>query len=136
MGAAIIWAVIVVAGMVLAGFLFWVGARIAHVEGTAIFGRAIVSALFCGIVAAAVVAMVIILGGRTGGERLPLYTHWLAAVLIMALCVVILRNGLATTFPRAVAVWCCAVGLAAVLGVLVLPGLALLVDYLGKTGRL
>jgi hypothetical protein len=136
MSAALVWGLVAAGGMVTVGLLFWIAARIAHVETPSLLGRGMMSALFCGIVSAAVVAMVILLGDRAGGERLSFYTQWLAAVLIMAFSVVILRSAFDTTFGRAVAVWSSAIGLAAVLAVLVLPGLVLLVEFVGRAGGL
>jgi hypothetical protein len=131
MSAALVWGIVAVAGVLVAGTLFWIAGRVVHAEGVS-YGRAIVSALFSGIVAAAVVAIVLILTDDDRGSRpeLVFFTWWLGMILVMLSSVVILRNGFETSFPRASAVWCCAVGMAAGMAVLALPALRMLGEYL------
>jgi hypothetical protein len=104
-----------------------------HVEG-ATFGRAMLSALFSGVVAAAVAATVVMLTAETAAGRpdLALYTQWLAALVVMTVSVAILRNAFATSFPKAIAVWCAAVGLAALLAVVLMPVWAYLAGFLDR----
>ena len=133
MTVALVWGLIAVGIVLLTGFCFRVAAGIVHVEG-ATFGRAMLSALFSGVVAAAVVATVVMLTAETAAGRpdLALYTQWLAALVVMTVSVAILRNAFATSFPKAIAVWCAAVGLAVLLAVLLLPGWAYLAGFLDR----
>jgi len=135
MSTALVWSVVAVAGLLVTGGLFWVGGQIVHVK-KASFGRATLSALFCGIVVAAVLAMLFILSADPRADAGLLVTHsrWLGAVLVMVASVAILRNGFETTFPKAMAVWCCAVGIIVALGTLLMPAVALLVDLLSGGG--
>jgi len=137
MAVAFIWALLAVGGLLVGGILFWIAAMVVRVENAS-FGRAMLSALFCGIVAAAVFAMTYVLTDRGGSARpgLAVYTHWLGHVLIVVASVVILRSSLQTSFGRAIAVLCGAIGMAVVLGVLLMPALALLEDVLGECGIL
>jgi hypothetical protein len=131
MTTALVWGLIAVVIVLVTGFCFRVAAGMVHVEG-ATFGRAMLSALFSGVVAA-VAATVVMLTAETAAGRpdLALYTQWLAALVVMTVSVAILRNAFATSFPKAIAVWCAAVGLAALLAVLLMPGLVYLADRLG-----
>jgi hypothetical protein len=134
MPEALVWAGLAVAAAVVAGFLFWVSARLVHVEASALFGRAMLSALLCGIVSAAVVAMVLIITDWAGGKEMSLYTQSLTALLAMVFCLVILRTGFASTFRQAFGVWCCALGMAAVLAVALIPLLPILNGLLAAHG--
>ena len=135
MHVAFIWALLAVGGLLIGGILFWIAALVVRVENTS-FGRAMLSTLFCGIVAAAVVAMTYVLTDRGGSARPGLIfdPHWLGHVLIVVASVVILRSSLQTSFGRAIAVLCGAVGIAVVLAILLMPVLALLVEVLGEYG--
>jgi len=133
MADALLWGGVAVAGLILAGILFWIAAKVVRAE-RASFGRAMLCALFCGIVAAAVGAMVFVLTAERAAARpgLVFYPRWLGGVLVFIASVVILRNGFETSFGRAIAVWCCAMGLAAMLGVLLMPVWAYLAAWLAR----
>ena len=133
MTTALVWGLIAVGIVLLTGFCFRVAAGMVHVEG-ATFGRAMLSALFSGVVAAAVAATVVMLTAETAAGRpdLALYTQWLAALVVMIVCVAILRSAFATSFPKAIAVWCAAVGLAVLLAVLLVPAWAYLAVWLER----
>jgi hypothetical protein len=133
MTVALLWGLIAVGIVLVTGFCFRVAAGMVHVEG-ATFGRAMLSALFAGVVAAAVAATVVMLTAETAAGRpdLALYTQWLAALLVMIVSVAILRNAFATSFPKAIAVWCAAVGLAVLLAVLLMPVWAYLAGFLDR----
>ena len=133
MTTALVWGLTAVGVVLMTGFCFRVAAGMVHVEG-ATFGRAMLSALFSGVVAAAVATTVVMLTAETAAGRpgLVFYTQWLAALLVMIVCVAILRSAFATSFPKAIAVWCAAVGLAALLAVLFLPGWAYLAGFLDR----
>jgi hypothetical protein len=132
MTTALVWGLTAVGVVLVTGFCFRVAAGMVRVEG-ATFGRAMLSALFSGVVAAAVAATVVMLTAETAaGPGLVFYTRWLAALVAMIVCVAILRSAFATSFPKAIAVWCAAVGLAALLAVLFLPGWAYLAGFLDR----
>ncbi|MGB2754650.1 MAG: hypothetical protein WBD75_08105 [Phycisphaerae bacterium] len=132
MTVALVWGLIAVGVVLLAGFCFRVAAGMVHVEG-ATFGRAMLSALFSAIVAAAFAATVVMLTAETAaGPGLVFYTQWLAALLVMIVSIAILRNAFATSFPKAIAVWCAAVGLAVVLSILLAPLLPALSALLAR----
>ena len=122
MTIALVWGLTAVGVVLVIGACFRVAAGMVRVEG-ATFGRAMLSALFSGVVAAAVSATVVMLTAETPAGRpdLALYTQWLAALVVMTVSVAILRNAFATSFPKAIAVWCAAVGLAVLLAVLLVP---------------
>jgi hypothetical protein len=133
MTVALVWGLIAVGIVLVTGFCFRVAAGMVHVEG-ATFGRAMLSALFSGVVAAAVATTVVMLTAETAAGRpdLALYTQWLAALVVMIVSVAILRNAFATSFHKAIAVWCAAVGLAVVLGILLAPLLPTLSAFLAR----
>jgi hypothetical protein len=91
-------------------------------------------ALFSAIVAAAVAAIVFILSAEVMPGRADLlpWMHWLGSALVIVVSVAILRNGLGTSFGKALAVWCAAVGLAALLAVVLMPAWAHLAAYLER----
>jgi len=122
MTTSLVWGLTAVGVVLVTGFCFRVAAGMVRVEG-ATFGRAMLSALFSAIVAAAFAATVVMLTAETAAGRpgLVFYTQWLAALLVMIVCVAILRSAFATSFPKAIAVWCAAVGLAVLLAVLLVP---------------
>jgi hypothetical protein len=122
MTTALVWGLTAVGTVLVTGFCFRVAAGMVRVEG-ATFGRAMLSALFSCIVAAAVAATIVMLTAETAAGRpdVALYAQWLAALLVMIVSVAILRNAFATSFPKAIAVWCAAVGIAALLVVLLMP---------------
>jgi hypothetical protein len=124
------WGALAGGGILVSGVLIWVAARIVGIETANLFGRSMLTALFCGIISAAVIAIVLIATNQGGVAGLPAHVQWLSAILVVLFCVVVLRNGLESTFPRAVAVWCCAIGMAAMLALVALPGLAVLGDVL------
>jgi len=134
MTTALVWGLTAVGIVLVTGFCFRVAAGMVHVEG-ATFGRAMLCALFSAVVAAAVAAIVVMLTAETTAGRpgLVFYTQWLAALVVMIVCVAILRSAFAISFPKAIAVWCAAVGIAVVLGVVLAPLLptlsALLTHY-------
>jgi len=121
MTTALVWGLIAVGIVLVTGFCFRVAAGMVHVEG-ATFGRTMLSALFSAIVAATA-ATIIMLTAETAAGRpgLVFYTQWLAALLVMIVCVAILRSAFATSFPKAISVWCTAVGIAVVLSILLAP---------------
>ena len=132
MTTALVWGLTAVGVVLVTGFCFRVAAGMVRVEG-ATFGRAMRSALFSAIVAAAVAAAVVMLTAETAaGPGLVFYTRWLAALVVMIVCVAILRNAFATSFPKAIAVWCAAVGIAVVLGVVLAPLLPTLSALLAR----
>lgn len=132
MTVALVWGLTAVGIVLVIGFCFRVAAGMVHVEG-ATFGRAMLSALFSAIVAAAFAATVVMLTAETAAGPGPVfYTQWLAALVVMIVCVAILRNAFATSFPKAIAVWCAAVGLAIVLGILLAPLLPTLSALLAR----
>jgi len=134
MTVALVWGLTAVGVVLVIGFCFRVAAGMVHVEG-ATFGRAMLSALFSAIVAAAVAVTVVMLTAETAaGPGLVFYTQWLAALVVMIVCVAILRNAFATSFPKAIAVWCAAVGTITVLGILLVPILAVGWALLGRWG--
>ena len=133
MTTALVWGLIAVGIVLVTGFCFRVAAGMVHVEG-ATFGRAMLSALFSVVVAAAFAATVVMLTAETAAGRpdLVFYTQWLAALLVTIVCVAILRSAFATSFPKAIAVWCAAVGLAVLLAVLLVPAWAYLAVWLER----
>ena len=131
---ALLWGVLAAGGTIGVGFLFWMGARLVQVETSALFGRAMLSALFCGIVSAAVVAMVLLITDWASGKAVSPTTQSLAVLLVMIVCVVILRNGLDSTFRQAFGIWCCAVGMAVALAVALVPLAPLVEDFLAAQG--
>jgi len=133
MTTALVWGLTAVGVVLVTGFCFRVAAGMVRVEG-ATFGRAMLSALFSAIVAAAVAATVVMLTAETAAGRpdLALYAQWLAALVVMTVSVAILRNAFATSFPKAIAVWCAAVGIAVVLGVVLAPLLSTLSALLAR----
>ena len=132
MTVALVWGLIAVGVVLLTGACFRVAAGMVHVEG-ATFGRAMLSALFSAIVAAAFAATVVMLTAETAaGPGLVFYTQWLAALVVMTVCVAILRNAFGTSFPKAIAVWCAAVGTITVLGILLTPVLVVGWALLGR----
>jgi hypothetical protein len=134
MTTALVWGLTAVGVVLVIGFCFRVAAGMVRVEG-ATFGRAMLSALFSAIVAAAFAATVVMLTAETAaGPGLVFYTRWLAALVVMIVCVAILRNAFATSFPKAIAVWCAAVGTITVLGILLTPVLVVGWDLLGRQG--
>ena len=121
MNVALVWGLIAVGIVLLAGSCFRVAAGMVHVEG-ATFGRATLSALFSAIVTATAATIVMLTAETAAGRPgLVFYTQWLAALLVMIVCVAILRSAFATSFPKAISVWCTAVGIAVVLGVVLAP---------------
>jgi len=132
MTTALLWGLIVVGIVLVTGFCFRVAAGMVHVEG-ATFGRAMLSALFSVVVAAAA-ATVVMLTSETAAGRpgFVFYTQWLAALLVMIVCVAILRSAFTTSFPKAIAVWCAAVGIAVVLSILLAPLLPTLSALLAR----
>ncbi len=134
MHAALTWGGLIAGSLLVGGVLIWTAARIVGVQTANLFGRSMLTALFCGIVSAAVIAIVLIATNRGDPRGLPAHVQWLSAILVVLFCVVILRNGLQSTFPRAAAVWCCAVGMAVMLALVVLPGLVVLGDVLAAWG--
>ena len=134
MTVALVWGLTAVGVVLVIGFCFRVAAGMVHVEG-ATFGRAMLSALFSAIVAAAVAVTVVMLTAETAaGPGLVFYTQWLAALVVMIVCVAILRSAFATSFPKAIAVWCAAVGTITVLGILLVPILVVGWALLGRWG--
>ena len=132
MTTALVWGLTAVGIVLVTGFCFRVAAGMVRVEG-ATFGRAMLSALFSAIVAAAFGATVVMLTAETAaGPGLVIYTRWLAALVVMIVCVAILRSAFATSFPKAIAVWCAAVGLAALLAVVLAPLLPTLSALLAR----
>ena len=132
MTTALVWGLIAVGIVLVTGFCFRVAVGMVHVEG-ATFGRAMLSALFSAIVAAAFAATVVMLTAETAaGPGLVFYTQWLAALVVMTVCVAILRNAFGTSLPKAIAVWCAAVGIAVVLGILLAPLLPTLSALLAR----
>ena len=133
MTTALVWGLKAVGIVLATGFCFRVAAGIVHVEG-ATFGRAMLSALFSGVVAAAVAAIVFILTVEVvpGRPDLAPWIYWLGLVLVITVSVAVLRNGFSITFGKAAAVWCAAMGLAALLAVLFLPGWAYLAGFLDR----
>ena len=132
MTTALVWGLTAVGIVLVTGFCFRVAAGMVRVEG-ATFGRAMLSALFSAIVAAAFGATVVMLTAETAaGPGLVIYTRWLAALVVMIVCVAILRSAFATSFPKAIAVWCAAVGLAVVLTVLLMPAWSYLAAWLDR----
>ena len=133
MTTALVWGLMAVGIVLVTGACFRVAAGMVRVEG-ATFGRAMLSALFSVVVAAAFAATVIMLTAETAAGRpdLALYTQWLAALLVMIVCVAILRGAFATSFPKAIAVWCAAVGIAVVLSILLAPLLPTLSALLAR----
>ena len=126
------WGLIAVGIVLVTGFCFRVAAGMVHVEG-ATFGRAMLSALFSAIVTATAATIVMLTAETAAGRPgLVFYTQWLAALLVMIVCVAILRSAFATSFPKAIAVWCAAVGLAALLAVLLMPVWAYLAGFLDR----
>ena len=132
MTTALVWGLTAVGIVLVTGFCFRVAAGMVRVEG-ATFGRAMRSALFSAIVAAAFAATVVMLTAETAaGPGLVFYTRWLAALVVMIVCVAILRSAFATSFPKAIAVWCAAVGLGALLAVVLMPAWAWLTTCLER----
>ena len=132
MTTALVWGLIAVGIVLVTGFCFRVAAGMVHVEG-ATFGRAMLSALFSSVVTATAATIVMLTAETAAGRPgLVFYTQWLAALLVMIVCVAILRSAFATSFPKAIAVWCAAVGLAALLAVLLMPVWAYLAGYLDR----
>jgi len=132
MTTALVWGLIAVGIVLVTGFCFRVAAGMVHVEG-ATFGRTMLSALFS-VVVAATAATIVMLTAETavGRPGLVFYTQWLAALLVMIVCVAILRSAFATSFPKAIAVWCAAMGLAGLLAVLLMPVWAYLAGFLDR----
>ncbi|HUX00704.1 MAG: hypothetical protein WBD63_06035 [Phycisphaerae bacterium] len=133
MTVALLWGLAAVGAVLVAGLLFRVGAKMVGAEG-ATLGRAMLCALFSSIVAAAVAAIIFILTVEVVPDRLDLapWIYWLGGVLIVAVSVAILRNGLGVSFGKAVAVWCAAVGLAALLAILLVPAWPYLAAWLER----
>jgi len=133
MTVAMLWGLTAVGAVLVFGLLFRAGAKMVGAEG-ATLGRAMLCALFSAIVAAAVAAMVFILMAEVvpGRPDLTLWMQWLGQVLVVTVSVAILRNGLGVSFGKAVAVWCAAMGLAALLAVLLMPAWAWLAGFLER----
>jgi len=132
MTTALVWGLIAVGIVLVTGFCFRVAAGMVHVEG-ATFGRAMLSALFSGVVTATAATIVMLTVETAAGRPdFVLYTQWLAALLVMIVSVAILRSAFATSFPKAIFVWCAAVGLAVVLGILLAPLLPTLSDLVAR----
>ena len=133
MAIAILWGLTAVGAVLVAGLLFRVGAKMVGAEGASL-GRAMLCALFSGIVAAAVAAIVFILTVEVvpGRPDLAPWIYWLSGVLVVAVSVAILRNGFGVSFGKAVAVWCAALGLAALLAVVLMPAWAWLAAFLDR----
>ena len=134
MTTALVWGLIAVGIVLVTGFCFRVAVGMVHVEG-ATFGRVMLSALFSAVVAAAA-ATVVMLTAETAAGRpgFVFYTQWLAALLVMIVCVAILRSAFTTSFPKAIAVWCTAVGIAVVLSILLAPLLTVLSALVVRCG--
>ncbi len=134
MTTALVWGLIAVGIVLVTGFCFRAAAGMVRVEG-ATFGRAMLSALFSGVVTATAATIVMLTAETAAGRPgLVFYTQWLAALLVMIVCVAILRSAFATSFPKAIAVWCAAVGLAVVLSILLAPLLPTLSALLVRCG--
>ncbi|MCX5649415.1 MAG: hypothetical protein NTX40_10045 [Planctomycetota bacterium] len=133
MTTALVWGLKAVGIVLATGFCFRVAAGMVHVEG-ATFGRAMLSALFSAIVAAAVAAIVFILTVEVvpGRPDLAPWIYWLGLVLVITVSVAVLRNGFSITFGKAAAVWCAAMGLAALLAVLLVPAWPSLAEWLER----
>jgi len=130
MTTALVWGLIAVGIVLVTGFCFRVAAGMVHVEG-ATFGRTMLSALFSAIVTATAATIVMLTAETAAGRPgLVFYTQWLAALVVTTVSVAILRSAFATSFSKAIAVWCAAVGLAALLAVLFLPGWTYLAGFL------
>ncbi len=130
MSTMLVWAAAAVGGVLVTGALFWIAAKVVRVQSAGLGGRAMLSAVFCAIVAAAVLASICILTsyGRAG---CTFQVRWLAGLLAMIVCVAVLKTGLEATFAKALAVWCGALGMAAVLAMVALPGIVYACAYLG-----
>ena len=133
MTTALVWGLMAVGIVLVTGFCFRVAAGMVHVEG-ATFGRAMLSALFSGVVTATAATIVMLTAETAAGPGLVFYTQWLAALVVMIVCVAILRSAFATSFPKAIAVWCAAVGTITVLGILLVPILVVGWALLGRWG--
>ena len=133
MATALLWGLTAAGTVLVAGLLFRAGAKMVGAEG-ATLGRAMLCALFSAIVAAAVAAIVFILTAEVVPDREDLapWMHWIGSALVVVISVAILRNGLGISFGKAVAVWCAAVGLAALLAVVLMPAWAWLAAYLER----
>ena len=133
MTTALAWGLTAAGVVLVTGLLFRVGAKMVGAEGAS-FGRAMLCALFSGVVVAAVAAIVFILTAEVVPDRADLlpWMHWLGSALVVTLSVAILRNGLGVSFGKAIAVWCAAVGLAALLAVLLMPAWPYLTAWLER----